>query len=268
LVSWPSCGGLFFFVSPVLYREWHADRHLVTLRGEDGVGTWSVIVRDTVTNEHVGTLVDWHLKLWGESIDADKAVLLPMPDETDDDDHSLTATTTATASTHKAPVPTHPTTTSTATEVTNGPARPTKVKPSAGSGTAEAAASATTSAPAAEESGSSTSFMGRVRATPMWIWGAAGLIGVFGVTIGVYIWRARRAARAADVARDSYEFELLNEDAEKNGGAGAGGDGRRRPRGGELYDAFADGSDDDDIEAELLSDEESETESRRGSFVR
>jgi kexin len=130
--------------APTGYNDWTFMS--VAHWGESGVGTWSIIIRDTVDNEHQGTFVDWHLKLWGESIDADKAVLLPMPEESDDDDHTLTATTTATASTHKIPAPTdgaHSTDTASATP-TDGPHRPTKIQPSNGSPTSTDAASSTT----------------------------------------------------------------------------------------------------------------------------
>ncbi|KAK1020525.1 pheromone processing endoprotease, partial [Friedmanniomyces endolithicus] len=55
--------------------------------GESGVGSWTVVVKDTNVNEHNGTFTDWKLKLWGESIDAASQGLLPMPTEHDDDDH-------------------------------------------------------------------------------------------------------------------------------------------------------------------------------------
>jgi kexin len=50
-------------------------------RGEDGIGAWTVIIRDTQENQYNGTLVDWSITLWGVAIDADKAVLHPLPGE-------------------------------------------------------------------------------------------------------------------------------------------------------------------------------------------
>ncbi|TVY85997.1 Kexin, partial [Lachnellula willkommii] len=38
--------------------------------GESGIGTWTIVVKDTIMNANNGTFIDWHLKLWGESIDA------------------------------------------------------------------------------------------------------------------------------------------------------------------------------------------------------
>jgi len=76
--------------------------------GESGIGTWTIVVKDTIVNEFNGTFTDWHLKLWGESIDASKAVLLPLPSE-DDDDHNAIASSTTTimaSTTAVAPAPT------------------------------------------------------------------------------------------------------------------------------------------------------------------
>src|SRR6187402_1742627 len=98
-------------------------------RGESGIGTWTIIVKDTVVNEHNGTFVDWHLKLWGESIDASKQKLLPMPSEHDDDNHADIATTTI-AGTTQAVTPA-PTVTSLKGNPTDHPERPVNEKPSA-----------------------------------------------------------------------------------------------------------------------------------------
>lgn len=51
----------------------------VPIRGEDGVGTWTIVIMDGVENEITGSLVDWRITLWGEAIDAEKAELLPLP---------------------------------------------------------------------------------------------------------------------------------------------------------------------------------------------
>ncbi|TVY33083.1 Kexin, partial [Lachnellula subtilissima] len=69
--------------------------------GESGIGTWTIVVKDTIVNENNGTFIDWHLKLWGESIDASKATLLPMPTEDQDDDHDqiISSTTSISGST-------------------------------------------------------------------------------------------------------------------------------------------------------------------------
>lgn len=101
---------------------------LIVFRGEKGVGTWTVIVKDTNLNEHNGTFVDWRLNLWGESIDASVQELHPMPDEHDDDHEVATAIVTTTSISadpglHSTPPPGNP---------TGHIDRPTKPRPSDG----------------------------------------------------------------------------------------------------------------------------------------
>lgn len=204
-----------------------------------------------MVNEHNGTFVDWHLKLWGESIDASKASLLPMPSEHDDDNHDqIISTTTITgATTSVTPVSTP---TSMMTNPTDHPDRPTKPKPS---GTTEDENTPTTStSPAATTSASSwlPSFFptfGVSSKTQIWIYGAAALILVFCSGLGIYLYMARRK-RLRNNPRDEWEFDLLEED-ETEGLTGGGKKGAKKGgkrRAGELYDAFATGSDESDTE--------------------
>jgi kexin len=75
---------------------------------------------------------------------------------------------------------------------------------------------------------------------------------VFCSGLGVYFYMARRRRLRNGEARADYEFELLDdEEAEglnsgEKGAAGRKGRTGRGTRGGELYDAFAGGSDDDE----------------------
>lgn len=100
------------------------------IRGEDGVGTWTVTIMDGIENEVSGTLVDWRITLWGEAIDAEKAELLPLPGSSEDDD-SETTTPTSTAEVKTTNLPT--TTSSDTTRVTENPTdhatRPVNSKP-------------------------------------------------------------------------------------------------------------------------------------------
>lgn len=226
--------------------------------GESGLGTWTIIVKDTIVNEHTGTFVDWHLKLWGESKDASKAKVLPLPTEEDDDDHDVISTTTLPASTMTLP-PT-PSGTQADVETTDQPDRPVNAKPTD---------TPTPEPEAAEASANGTTWLpsflptfGVSASTQAWIYGSIVLIVVFCCALGVYLWMARRK-RLRNGTRDDYEFELLDEaEAEGLNGGGekvsgfAGGNKKaRRTRGGELYDAFAGGSDDeDDDDAEQYHD--------------
>lgn len=214
--------------------------------GEKGIGTWTIVVRDTPVNEHNGTLVDWHLKLWGTSIDASKAKLLPMPTEEDDADHDKVSTTTQPATTTTLPPDPNATNPVSSALPSDHPDRPGK-KPSS---TSSGMATATGTTEAASSTTSSSwlpSFLptfGASGHTLAWIYGALGLIVLFVCGLGAWWWIMRRR-RLRNNPRDDYEFELLNEE-EGEGLAGAAGEKGPRRRGGELYDAFAGGSDDDD----------------------
>ena len=221
-------------------------------RGESGVGNWTVIVRDTEKNEFSGKFVDFHLKLWGEAIDADKATLLPMPDEHDDDDHDVIQSTTTAVAVSTTTIAKPETTESKALTVpTDHPERPTKApKPST---TASQAATGTSVAEEATTTASSSwvswlpSF-GASKKAQIWIYGAVGLIVAFCCGLGIYFWVARRR-RLRNDPRNNYEFELIDEEEAEglnSGEKGVASKKNRRTRGGELYDAFAGGSDEED----------------------
>ncbi|KAK0618528.1 peptidase S8/S53 domain-containing protein [Bombardia bombarda] len=229
--------------------------------GESGVGTWTIVVKDPNVNEHNGTFVDWHLKLWGESKDASKAKLLPMPTEEDDNDHALVSTTTVAATTTSLPPQTIATVTG---KPTDQPDRPVNNKPSQTSSQGGVLPTSTQDEQTAETTTASNSTwlpsflptFGVSASTQAWIYGALALIVIFCSSLGVYFYIARRK-RLRNNPRDDYEFELIDE-TEAEGLAGDGAEKRglvtgkkgRRTRGGELYDAFAGGSDDEDDEDE------------------
>lgn len=255
-------------------------------RGELGTGTWTIVVKDTNVNEFSGRFVDWHLKLWGESLDASKAQLLPMPTEEDDNDHAVVPTTTLKGSTTSVPLPDATNHRPGDADTTDHPNRPVNSKPT-GTGTPvppEAEESATAPASTDKPSTWLPSFLptfGVSAATQAWIYGSIVLIVLFCAGLGVYLYLARRK-RLRNNPRNDYEFELLDDDedddfdggeglaasgrgargfegggAEKFGagagagaagaGAAAGGrKGKKRTRGGELYDAFAGDSSDED----------------------
>lgn len=219
---------------------------LIVRRGESGVGTWTIVIRDTQVDDHKGTFIDWHLKLWGESIDPSKATLLRMPTDEDDADHDVTTTATPTAITTS--LPPHPDATNTAITTSlpdDHPERP--VKPST-TNTDSGSSAASTQSAAAETTTESSwlpSFLptfGVSSRTQAWIYGALGLIITFCVGLGAWLWLVRRK-RLRNNPRDNYEFEPLNPD-ESTGLDGSHEKGAKR-RGGELYDAFAGGSDDE-----------------------
>ncbi|KAI1042974.1 hypothetical protein LB505_009789 [Fusarium chuoi] len=218
--------------------------------GESGVGKWTIIVRDTEKNSFKGSFTDWRLKLWGEAIEADKATLLPMPNADDDKDHDkIVSTTTIAASTTSAPPATKPTLIEHPTdhpERPNKPARPTSTDEEEPSSTQESAEETTTA------SSSWVSWLptfGASKKAQIWIYGAVGLIAAFCIGLGIYFWIARRR-RLRNTSHNNYEFELIDEEEAEGLRAGekATGGKARRTRGGELYDAFAEGSDDEQFE--------------------
>lgn len=219
--------------------------------GEKGVGEWTVVVRDNKINKHTGTWVDWHLKLWGESIDASKAKQLPMPTEDDDNDHDLPSTTTRPAATVSLPPKPDASKPGATSVPTDQPQRPTKPAKPSGAATVSASSSASGVAAAAATATAGSwlpSFLPTFGASPhtlAWIYGAMGLIVLFVVGLGTWWWIMRRR-QLRNSPRDGYEFELLNEEeGERLAGGGAAEKGQKR-RGGELYDAFAGGSEDED----------------------
>lgn len=206
-------------------------------------------MRDTKVNDDKGKFIDWHLKLWGEAIDASKATVLPMPSDNDDDDHDAVATTTATAITTSLPPPPADTNTAINTALpTDHPERP--IKPSKTPGSSAPTSTSTESSAAQTTTAASSwlpSFLptfGVSSSTQAWIYGAIGLIAAFCCGLGAWFWFMRRKQRLNN-PRDDYEFEPLNAEDGGDLDGGAEKNGQKR-RGGELYDAFAGGSEDED----------------------
>jgi kexin len=237
----------------------------VICRGESGIGKWTLVVKDTEVNDNNGTFIDWHLKLWGEAIDPKLTKPLPMPEESDDDNHNDIIATTTISATHTS-VAVISTDSSMAGNPTNHPDRPVNAKPtgtpevspvesSKPTGTPEEEVSpAESSAPAATTSPSSgwlpSSFptFGLSPHTQIWVYGSVGLIVVFCCGLGVYFYMARRK-RLLNNPRDDYEFDVLqDEEAEGLTGNGDGKGRKSKRRAGELYDAFAAGSEDEEEE--------------------
>lgn len=220
------------------------------------------MVKDTEVNDHNGSLIDWKLTLWGECIDAFKQDLLPMPTENDDDDHNVISASPSFVSVSPG---------ATQTDLPANPIdhqhRPVNAKPTATKAaqtSASAAATVTISAVPdvpPEEDEKDAHFLphyfptfGVSKRTQIWIYGAIAIIVLFCAGLGTYYLVQRRKRRRSE--REDYEFEMLDEDEGMlNGHTGAGGRKKGR-RAGELYDAFAGESD----EEQLLSESEAEEE--------
>jgi kexin len=228
--------------------------------GETGIGTWTIIVKDTNVNEFNGTFVDWRLNLWGECIDSVLQELHPMPDE-HDDDHETAIPDVSTTSIGPGP---------TNTDLPATPSdhidRPTKPKPDVSGTTTVAAPPSVTLPPTSTSEADvadpthtvSDSFLpsffptfGVGPKTQIWIYGSIVLIVLFCAGLGAYFVVQRRRQKRNN-PRDDYEFEILDDDDPDNPGMNGHAGGKKgKRRAGELYDAFAGESDE-----ELFSEDE------------
>ncbi|KAH8697765.1 pheromone processing endoprotease KexB [Talaromyces proteolyticus] len=232
--------------------------------GETGEGVWSIVVKDTNVNEYHGVFTDWRLTLWGVSIDPASQLPHPLPEE-NDDDHNIEDAVYATVSI-KPHTKTQPT-----SVATDHPDRPVNEKPS------DTVAKPTTTAMAPtpveqeeeEEAKPSTvtdetspsqtasqgflpSFLPTFGAQPhtqIWIYASIALILIFCLALGIYF-QVQRRKRLRNNPHDDYEFEMIDDEDDDAEAPLTGRQGRKR-RGGELYNAFAEESDE-----ELLSEED------------
>ena len=246
----------FFRASPRLI-EWY--------RGEPGVGKWTIVVKDTVVNQHSGTFTDWRMTLWGEAIDGTNQKLYPMPTDEDDDDHDEddeeTKPISAVVSTTSITVGSSSTL---AAKPTDHVDRPVNNKPAAtttAAGTVSSVISSTTTTTTTTSSATAASdttptptptfflpsifpTFGVSPRTQIWIYGAIAAILIFCIALGIFFCVQRR--RRARVNRADYEFEMVNDEDAEGAGEPLSGDGvRRKRRAGELYDAFAGESDEE-----------------------
>ncbi|KAK5113124.1 hypothetical protein LTR62_003703 [Meristemomyces frigidus] len=251
--------------------------------GEPGIGTWTVIVKDTNVNDHEGKFTDWRLRLWGESIDASIQGVLPLPKEGDDDAHDIITNPDVTTTSVAVPTETG--------KPDGNPEdhqhRPVNSKPTSTSSPSldedekEGKEPTTTSTPTATPSPSPSTkpssallphifpTFGVTRSTQAWIYGSITLIILFLLGLGTY-WFVQRRKRSW-LRREDYTFEMVDHEgaADEEPGAGAGtanGKGRRK-RAARLYDAFAPaGSDDEEGDAfHVGSDTGSESDGEEDS---
>ena len=245
---------------------------LTRVRGESGLGTWSVVVKDTNVNDFSGDFTDWRITLWGESIDGSKQKMLPLPTDSDDDDHDTipadVETTTLPIDSMQTDLPAQP---------SDHIDRPVNARPTSTTSTTQTsstsntmASSTSTATPDNIPTPTPTFFLpsifptfGVSPRTQIWIYGAAVTIVLFCIALGVffYVWRRRRARiNGAD-----YEFEILD-DHDATAGVPLSAGGRRvKKRAGELYDAFA-GESDEEIFSETeegYKDEEPEMQKQK-----
>ena len=205
-----------------------------------------------------------------------------MPTEHDDDDHdvvsAIVGTTTIAPGSTQTGVPTQP---------SDHPDRPVNVKPSSVTSTAMSAVETPTSS--GFSSGVSTTMVtpsptgtpgstsdhllpsyfptfGVSKRTQIWIYGAASVIILFCVALGIFFCVQRR--RRARTNRADYEFEMLGDQDTDGATNGASGGRRVKKRAGELYDAFAGESDEELLSSEEVDGEYKDEEPRQAEATR
>ena len=194
-----------------------------------------------------------------------------MPSEDDalhDEDDDASVTVTAVVGTTSVHVPSSTTLPEKPTDHID---RPVNQKPTDTASSTSAATTTTVTATTSSTSGTATStpssstapssdgFMlpsifptfGVSPRTQVWIYGAIVAILIFCSALGAFfcIWRRRQHR----TERDAYEFEVINNNDIDGAGQPLSGEGRRKRRAGELYDAFAGESDE-----EIFSEAEEE----------
>ncbi|EPS44652.1 hypothetical protein H072_1351 [Dactylellina haptotyla CBS 200.50] len=262
------------------YKQWT----FMTVKhwGDDGIGKWTIIVKDTVHPENKGTLNWWRLNLWGEAIDAAKQKLHPLPgDEHDENDPTKAVHSTSTVGAVTTSVEAI-TRSSVSGNPSGHPERPVNSKtggaatvepsPTMGSTTSASAAEATTSSTETststaepERAGFIPSFFptfGVSAATQAWIYGAIGLIIVFAVALGGFLFWQRKKNQANKGAMDDYEFARLtgSGDDEAAEGLTSGGRKGKKQKGRDLYDAFGESDDEDLGTGRAFTDEDDDDE--------
>ncbi|KAF8469631.1 peptidase S8/S53 domain-containing protein [Kalaharituber pfeilii] len=246
--------------------------------GEDGIGDWTIMVMDKVTNGQTGTLVDWKITIWGESLDPEQAVLHPLPGDPMNNTHPIPHPFTSTASVHTTSIQHTSTSEAPLSTPSDHIERPvnSKPKPSESSNSVEPtdAASNTSIDPALANTDLNNdrpqflpSFLptfGVSGKTQGWIYGALVIIVLFIAGVAIYLCVQRRKRRATS---SNYEFAVLEDDDYDGEGAMPGGSNRRRAAVGtgrrkakELYDAF--GASDDEEEEDIFSDDDEEKQYR------
>ncbi|KAK9447142.1 peptidase S8/S53 domain-containing protein [Limtongia smithiae] len=197
--------------------------------GELGVGAWKLTVLDTINPDFTGKLMDWSIKLWGESIDATKA----------------------------SPVPLEPLPTETEPPVTTETADP----------EASATESPVSGGETDDSYFKYIPTFGMASDKVFWVYGAGLLIILFIVLVITFfcMHRRRRNRLSRGMNGEEYEFSILRNPGDSGSGGGSSGlGGGRGGRGGrrkarDLYDAFENIDEDDAFAVEdLLSEAEDE----------
>lgn len=220
----------------------------LSIRGENPVGTWTIIVKDQVNPDKTGRFIAWGLQLWGESVDPSLAKLWAPAEEGQPDEEEIGSDPTATKVQQK-PKPTDH------LPDDHGEADGEAHQPGLGGGQASPTEGEDIEEPSQTGEIDEGFFDGieDLASNSTWIAGAGGIVILSGaVTSAFFYLRARRRKRNlfgfannGEGARGAYQ--PVGEDDVPMGLLGRRGknaDGSK-----ELYDAFGDGpSDESDLD--------------------
>lgn len=217
-------------------------------RDENPVGEWTIRVSDQAKENENGTFLGWTMSIWGSVADPSKPVraydvplvegVLP-PVSTEDD----TPTST---------IPVPPTSTSkTLTKPTahlpgdHGDAEGEKDKPAFPGATPvddseTTPSSSQTAVPTVDEGWFSD--LSSLLSNQVWVFVALGAVALFAISAGLFFWRraARRRANYSTLPADDLAMSSLLPGSTQRT--------QRGPRTKELYDAFGEVSDDDEVD--------------------
>ncbi len=231
-------------------------------RDEVPVGEWKIRVSDQRNDNYVGSFLGWTMTIWGSVIDAGKDMksLVVSPDDDENVFPPLPPNiTTTTTSSSTVLLPTSTRTLGRPTDhlpEDHGHATGENSKPAftmtAGVGTstepakpAENAATSATNVPTPDEGWFSD--LSNLVTNQIWFFVAIGAVSLFGIGAGLFFWR-----RAVQRKRRANYSSLRNDDDVAMGALGRVSGGSRGPpqRTKELYDAFGEVSDDEDVDEE------------------
>ncbi|KAH7107624.1 peptidase S8/S53 domain-containing protein [Auriculariales sp. MPI-PUGE-AT-0066] len=203
---------------------------------ENPVGNWTIRVSDQEQPDRKGFFLGWEMTLWGSAIDPAKATpwKLPRPTAGDDAEEATTTTTTSTVTaqeTKQHPKPTEglPSDAHEAPGEAHKPAFDVKIS------TTVSTSATSTGTPAVDEG--YFSGMGGLLKSQTWVFVSLGVVAIFALLAGLFLWRRRAAQRRA---RAQYGRVAEEEDIGMRS-VRRGGQGTK-----ELYDAFGEVDDDEE----------------------
>lgn len=180
---------------------------------EEAEGEWRLIVKSNESGAAGAKLIDWQLQLWGESEDAEKAMLFPGPgkQQKENGESDGNKDNWGSGSSDSKPAPSTPSSAPPAQESSSTPTdheAATSPSPSATAGpSAEPSGSSESDEKESEHSDSLIPTFGMSGHTAAWVYGSALIIFLFIGGVCLYLFLARRRRGGSD--SKSYAFNPL-----------------------------------------------------------